>query len=71
MHYIDRNSVEISTLQDAVRVMQSALMGSVEHRLVLDVRRDFIIKDALKEADKEKFDPKKFVKVNYDFTSNW
>ena len=38
-------------------------MGHLEDRLVLDVRRAYILKDALKEAKKEKFSPKWMVKV--------
>lgn len=51
------------SVQDLVKTMQRTLMGSVEDRLILEVRRKFIMKDALKEARKEKFNVKKFVKV--------
>ena len=46
-----------------MKVMQRTLMGNVEQRLLLEVRRSHIVKDALKEAHKERFDVKKFVKV--------
>lgn len=55
---------EILSVRDAIKEMQRTLMGSVAERLVLDVRRSFIMKDSLKEAKKEKFDHRKFVKVS-------
>ena len=62
--FCSRNSAEVITsLGDAVRIMQRTLMGSVEDRLVLNIRRSLLLIDALKEAKKEKFDVKKFVKV--------
>lgn len=44
-------------------MMQKTLIGSIDDWLVLEVRRKYIMKDALKEARKEKFDVKKLVKV--------
>lgn len=55
---------EILSLQDVIKTMQGTLMGSVTERLVLDVRRSCIMKDSFKEARKEKFNYKKFVKVS-------
>lgn len=52
-----RNTAEV------VSVMQKTLMG-IKERLVLEIRRNFIVKDSLKEAKKERFDVKKFVKVH-------
>lgn len=55
---------EISCLQDVIKVLQKSLItGSIEDKLVLDVRRAFIVKDALREAKKEKFNPKRLIKV--------
>ena len=51
------------TLKDAIKHMQHKLMGNMEQRLVLEVRRSHIVKDSLKEAKKERFDVKKFLKV--------
>ncbi len=56
---------EIVSVQDAIKVLQRTVMGSVTDRLVLDIRRAFVILDSLKEARKEKFNPCKFVKVSY------
>ena len=50
-------------MEDAVKMLQKNLMGSVADRLVIEVRRKLILKDALKEANKEKFCVKKYVKV--------
>lgn len=46
-----------------VKVLQKSLIGHLEDKLVLDVRRAYIVKDALREAKKEKFNPKRMVKV--------
>ena len=39
------------------------MIGNIEDKLVLDVRRAYIVKDALREAKKAKFDPKRLIKV--------
>ena len=41
------------------------MIGHLEDKLVLDVRRAYIVKDALREAKKEKFNPKRMVKVYF------
>ena len=38
---------------------------SAENVLSVDVRRDFVLVDALREAHKKKFDPRKYMKVQY------
>lgn len=50
-------------MQDVVKILQMSLIGHIEDKVVLDVRRAYIVKDALKEAKKEKFNPKKMIKV--------
>ena len=41
------------------------MIGNIEDKLVLesDVRRAYIVKDALRGAKKAKFDPKRLIKV--------
>ncbi len=53
----------MASVKDAVKMLQKKLMGSITDRLIIEVRRKLILKDALKEANKEKFCVKKYVKV--------
>ena len=62
----DRNKTLGSSLSLITEV--ESLDKNIKHNSILhiEVRRDFVLCDALKEARKDKFDPKKFIKViNY------
>lgn len=45
-----------------IRLLQRQVMAS-EEILCIDVRRDYLLTDALREARKKKFDPRKPIKV--------
>ena len=47
---------------EAIRLLQHQVIAS-EEILCIDVRRDFLLTDALREARKKKFDPRKPIKV--------
>ena len=49
------------TLADAIRVMAKSVLENAT--VVLEIRRTFVVKDALKEARKAKFSPIKLAKV--------
>lgn len=51
----------IVTLADAIRVLAKSVLE--DQTVVLEVRRMFVVKDALKEARKAKFCPTKLAKV--------
>ena len=50
-----------SGLANELRLIQGQL--DKKNNLSLDIRRDFIVQDAMREARKKKFDPFKTVKV--------
>ena len=45
-----------------IRLLQRQVMAS-EETLCIDVRCDYVLTDALREARKKKFDPRKPIKV--------
>ena len=49
------------TLADAIRVLAKSVLE--DQTVVLEVRRMFVVKDALKEGQKAKFCPTKLAKV--------
>ena len=53
---------QITSLADAVRSLQSVV--DVNSNVVIEIRREFLIKDAMKEARKLKFTPSKLLKVS-------
>ena len=42
------------------------MLSNDELLLPIEVRRDFVLLDALREARKKKFDPRKYLKVSYN-----
>ena len=55
---------EITCVQDVIKILQRSMTAHIENnKVVLDVRRSYIVKDALREAKKEKFNPKRLIKV--------
>ena len=60
-----------SDLASAIRSLQHKVMSSDDDPVCLEVRRDCLLIDSLKDARKKKFDPKKALKVElcyYDAT---
>ena len=55
------NDFRICTVFDIIRSLKKSLM--LEKGFVVEVSRKHIVKDALQEAAKAKFDAKKLVKV--------
>jgi len=52
----------LTSIQSIIQHLQSSLNGE----LSIDIRRDNLLKDALKEAKKKKFDPMKSLMVIYN-----
>ena len=59
--YRTTSADHIVTLADAIRVMAKSVLENAT--VVLEIRRTFMVKDALKEARKAKFSPIKLAKV--------
>ena len=55
-----------SDMSSAIRDLQQKFMNS-DDPMCIEVRRDYILMDGLKEARKKKFDPKRQLKVKYTF----
>ena len=51
--------------ENGITVLDEEVMAdcSSDQKLYVDVRRDFFLKDALRECKKKKFDPKKLLRV--------
>ena len=56
-----------SDMSSAIRDLQKKFMNSDDNPMCIEVRRDYILMDGLKEARKKKFDPKRQLKVKYKF----
>ena len=48
-----------------MKSVQCQILPRETNKLLIDIRRDFIIDDAVKEAGKKKFDPRKPLQVLY------
>ena len=59
-----------SDLASAIRSLQHKVMGPDDSVMCLEVRRDCLLVDSLKEARKKKFDPKKPLKVQNNTVLN-
>ncbi len=63
LHHICREPPrDVSTIGDAIKALKSSVMVKAEP-VLLEIRRSHVLKDALKEARKRKFQPNKPVKV--------
>ena len=52
------------SLRDGVRVLQQRVIHIDEDDFLrLEIRRNYVLKDALREAKKKKFNPEKLIKV--------
>ena len=51
------------SLRDGVRVLQQRVIHIDDDFLRLEIRRNYVLKDALREAKKKKFNPEKLIKV--------
>ncbi len=51
------------TLLLCVSSLRQKMLSNDELLLPIEVRRDFVLLDALREARKKKFDPRKYLKV--------
>ena len=56
-----QNNFRICTISDVIRSLKKSLL--LETSFVIEVRRKHIVKVALKEAAKAKFDAKKLIKA--------
>ncbi len=52
----------ISTCEDAIKALKSSVMEKADP-FIIEIRRSHVVKDALKDARKKKFQPSKPVKV--------
>ena len=52
-----------SDLSDAIRTLKKELMNPDDSSMCLEVRRDCLLVDCVREARKKKFNPKKHLKV--------
>ena len=54
-------------LSSAICHLHKKFMNSDDNPMCIEVRRDYILIDGLKEVRKKKFDPKRQLKVKYKF----
>lgn len=60
---VDHNSAIVKSIEDALKALQVLVLDKSCEKLTLEVRRSHIIKDAVREARKDKFTHCKLLKV--------